>query len=189
MRSRSVLWQRSDAPGYEWCRLVVDETSCEIAGTVVVAWDGAPWRIDYDITLDGHGRTRRLTIGADGFEAGGGGAVRVDLVLEADGNGRWSRDDKVVINDPEAIDCDLGFSPSTNTLPIRRLRLEIGERREIGVAWILFPSFEVVLGRQSYERLAEQTWRYRSGSFDAELKVDQDGLVDAYYEWRTIARS
>lgn len=168
---------------------MVEPASAKLSGTAIVAWDGAPWRIDYDIALDEHGRTRRLTIGADGVEAASGGAVRVDLVLEADGNGRWSRDGTIVIDDPEAIDSDLGFSPSTNTLPIRRLGLTIGEQREIAVAWILFPTFEVVLGRQVYERLAERVWRYRSGSFDAELTVDEDGLVDAYYEWHAIARA
>jgi hypothetical protein len=189
MRTRSVLWQRSDVPGFEWCRLDLEAASARLSGTVVLAWEGLPWRIEYDIELDEQGRTRRLAIGADGVAAEGGPPSRLDLVLEADGSGRWSREGAVVINDPEALDCDLGFSPSTNTLPIRRLGLEIGEQREIAVAWILFPSFEVVLGRQTYERLADRTWRYRSGSFDAELTVDEDGLVDAYYEWRAIARS
>lgn len=176
-------------PAFEWCRLDIEAASSKLAGTVLLAWDGSPWRIDYEIALDEQGRTRRLAIGADGAPSAGAIPRRVDLVLEADGQGRWTRDGIVVIDDPEALDCDLGFSPSTNTLPIRRLGLEIGEQREIAVAWILFPSFDVVLGRQTYERLAERTWRYRSGSFDAELTVDEDGLVDAYYEWRAIARS
>jgi hypothetical protein len=38
-------------------------------------------------------------------------------------------------------------------------------------------------------RLADRTWRYRPGAFDAELTVDEDGLVDVYYEWRAIARA
>ncbi len=189
MTTRSVLWQRTDVPGFEWCRLVIEAASSRLSGTVVLAWDGSPWRIDYDIALDEQGRTRRLAIGADGVAPDGGAPSRVDLVLEADGNGRWIRDGNTMIEDTDAIDCDLGFSPSTNTLPIRRLGLEVGERREIAVAWILFPAFEIVLGRQTYERLAERTWRYRSGTFDAELTVDEDGLVDAYYEWRAIARS
>ncbi|MGH2465006.1 MAG: putative glycolipid-binding domain-containing protein [Candidatus Limnocylindrales bacterium] len=178
MNSPTVAWQRSDVPGMEWCRLTIGAQGSSLAGMVVVAWDGAPWRIEYAIELDPGGRTRHLTILADG----------VDIVLDADGRGRWTRDGETVIDDPEALDCDLGFSPSTNTLPIRRLGLAIGEVREIAVAWIHFPSFEVVLGRQSYERLAERTWRYRSAGFEADLTVDADGLVDTYYEWRAVAR-
>jgi hypothetical protein len=177
--TRRVLWQRSDVPGTEWCRLTIDPAGPSLAGTVTLAWEGRPWRIEYAIELDSAGRTRRVVIEADG----------VDLVLEADGQGRWTRDGTVVIDDPDALDCDLGFSPSTNTLPIRRLGLAIGETREIAVAWILFPTFEVVHGRQSYERLSERTWRYRSAGFEADLTVDEDGLVDAYYEWRAVARA
>ena len=187
MRAQTVIWQRSDVPGAEWCRLTTDSAGSSLAGSVVLAWDGAPWRIDYAIELDSRGRTRLLTIGVDGLAEGA--PVRVDITLEADGQGRWWRDGDVVIDDPDALDCDLGFSPSTNTLPIRRLGLEIGETREIAVAWVLFPSFEIVLGRQSYERLAERAWRYRSAGFEADLTVDGDGLVDDYYVWRTVARS
>jgi hypothetical protein len=177
--TRRVLWQRSDVPGTEWCRLAIDPAGSSLVGTVVLAWETSPWRIEYAIRLDPAGRTRHLAIGADG----------VDLVLEADGQGRWTREGTVVIDNPDALDCDLGFSPSTNTLPIRRLGLAIGETREIAVAWVLFPSFEVVLGRQSYERLAERTWRYRSTGFEADLTVDEDGLVVAYYEWRAVAKA
>ncbi len=185
--TRDVLWQRSDVPGMEWCRLAIDPAGSSLAGTVVLAWDGAPWQIEYAIQLDPAGRTRLLTIGADGHADGA--PLRVEIRLEADGQGRWTRDGAVVIDNRDALDCDLGFSPSTNTLPIRRLGLEIGQGREIAVAWLLFPSFEVVLGRQSYERLAERTWRYRSVGFEADLTVDEDGLVDAYYEWQAVARS
>ncbi|HLY15424.1 MAG TPA: putative glycolipid-binding domain-containing protein [Candidatus Limnocylindrales bacterium] len=191
MSSKSVLWTRSDVPGLEWCRLASEpggETLAgSLAGSVVLAWEGVPWRIDYAIELDTAGQTRLLTIGADGQS--GGAASHVNVRLEADGDGRWRHDGELVIDDREALDCDLGFSPSTNTLPIRRLGLEVGQRREIAVAWILFPSFEIVLGQQSYERLAEQTWRYRSAGFEADLTVDEDGLVEAYYVWQAVARA
>jgi uncharacterized protein len=187
MSLHTVAWQRSDVAGLEWCRLAIDPAGSSLAGTVVLAWDGSPWRIEYAIELDPAGRTRLLTIGADGFA--GEAPARMDIRLEADGHGRWSRNGEIVIDDPDALDCDLGFSPSTNTMPIRRLGLEIGQTREIAVAWVLFPSFEIVLGRQSYERLAELTWRYRSAGFEADLTVDEDGLVENYYVWRAVARS
>jgi hypothetical protein len=56
-------------------------------------------------------------------------------------------------------------------------------------SWRSRTSFEVQLGRQSYERLGERTWRYRSAGFDADLEVDEDGLVEHYYEWRAVARA
>ncbi len=37
---------------------------------------------------------------------------------------------------------------------------------------------------QTYTRLDEFTYRYSSGTFEAELTVDDDGLVAQYAEWR-----
>lgn len=194
MAIRRVLWQSSDDPGHEWCSL--DDGSAgsagpadpaqpaQIRGTVVLAAEGVPWRITYAIDLGQAGITRHVTVTAEGSRL-----EPVALELSHDGRGRWTQADTgaVVVDDPNALDIDLAFSPSTNSLPIRRLGLAVGERREIAVAWVLFPSFEVVNGSQTYERLGELAWRYESASFKAELTVDEHGLVDTYFDWRAIA--
>jgi len=81
-------------------------------------------------------------------------------------------------------DVDLGCSPSTNTLPIRRLHLGIGAVHTIQAAWVHFPDPTVQKAAQTYARLDELTYRYASGQFEAELTVDEDGLVTAYAAWR-----
>jgi hypothetical protein len=81
-------------------------------------------------------------------------------------------------------DIDLGCSPSTNTLPIRRLRLVIGATSTIQAAWVRFPELDVVKAAQTYSRLDEFTYRYTSGDFSAELTADDDGLVMTYAEWQ-----
>ncbi len=182
-RPRRILWRRRDLPGLEWCEFSPTPSGTVLRGVVLLAWEEVPWRISYSIALNGKGRTRRVSLSAEG------GPDPISVELEADGTGRWLRGDTVGVDAPDALDVDLGFSPSTNTLPIRGLGLAIGESREIGVAWVLFPSFEIVHGRQTYDRLGEHRWRYRSTSFEAELTVDEDGLVDSYAEWETIARS
>ena len=37
---------------------------------------------------------------------------------------------------------------------------------------------------QTYTRVDEFTYRYASGTFEAELTVDDEGLVAQYAEWR-----
>jgi hypothetical protein len=81
-------------------------------------------------------------------------------------------------------DIDLGCSPSTNTLPIRRLRLGIGASSTIQAAWVRFPALVVVKAAQTYTRLDEFTYRYESGDFSAELTADEDGLVASYADWQ-----
>ena len=186
MLASVILWQRLDEPGFEWCSVRPQGEGRMIEGVALVALEGVPWRVDYTIEVDEAGRTRRASIRA----AGGDDPGRIQaLELEANGAGTWRRNDAVIIDAPDCLDIDLGFSPVTNSLPIWRLGLQPGARREIRVAWVLFPSLEVVEGRQTYERLDEATWRYRSAGFEADLKVGEDGLVDDYAGyWRTIAR-
>jgi uncharacterized protein len=90
------------------------------------------------------------------------------------------------------IDVDLELTPITNTLPINRLKLAIGRREEIAVAWIRFPSLEIVHALQSYERLSDRTYRYRSlgSGFTANIDVDEIGLTIRYEGiWERIAKA
>jgi hypothetical protein len=106
------------------------------------------------------------------------------MVLERDAKGKWTVDGAVDKALKGCTDVDLGCSPSTNTLPIRRLRLGVGASQKIQAAWLRFPDFTIVKAAQTYTRLDEFTYRYASGTFEAELTVDDDGLVAAYADWR-----
>jgi uncharacterized protein len=88
----------------------------------------------------------------------------------------------------DCVDVDLSFTPATNTLPIRRLGLDIGEEAEIHVAWLVWPELTVQRVLQRYTRLAADRYRYTQDEFEAELTVDRQGLVLEYEGlWRAIA--
>lgn len=80
-----------------------------------------------------------------------------------------------------AVDIDLAFSPSTNTLPIRRLRLPIGASAEIVTAYVS-PELSVQPDGQRYTRLDARRYRYEAqgGGFEREIEVDGEGLVVDY---------
>jgi len=72
-------------------------------------------------------------------------------------------------------------TPATNTLPIRRLNLEVGQSQQVTAAWLKFPELKLEILFQLYTRLSPQRYRYQSGtSFSAELLVDDLGLVTVY---------
>jgi hypothetical protein len=76
---------------------------------------------------------------------------------------------------------DLGYSPLTNTLPIRRDGLlEGGEPRDYVMALVDVPSLEVARSEQRYEPFAPGLVRFRSGEFTAMLELDDDGFVVRY---------
>lgn len=82
------------------------------------------------------------------------------------------------------VDVDLGFTPATNTLPIRRLALAVGETRPVRSAWLRFPELRIEALEQTYTREAERVFRYRAlvdgEPFTARLETDAFGRVLRY---------
>lgn len=182
---REVMWRRvMDDLSFELARLGRGEAGPEITGTVLAVEGGSPLRVDYRIACDDAWRTRSVELTQ--IHAGRCRTLRLDH----DGAGGWQRDGMPADGLAGCSDVDLGISPSTNALPINRLRLEPGRVGAIRAAWVRFPGLEVVPAEQTYERLEEQRYRYRSltSGFEAEVEVDDDGLpVDYAGIWRRIA--
>lgn len=87
----------------------------------------------------------------------------------------------------EALDCDLGLSPLTNSMPILRHRLhEGGGPVDFLMAWVSVPDLAVHPSRQRYTFLRREQdarivrYESRGGDFVADLRVDDDGLVIDY---------
>lgn len=95
-------------------------------------------------------------------------------------DGAWTVGGSIRDDLAGCVDVDLGFSPSTNTLPARRLDLSIGQVATIEAAWVTFPDFNVKRQQQRYERLDDRRWRYQSGDFSADLVLDEHKLVRRY---------
>jgi hypothetical protein len=82
-----------------------------------------------------------------------------------------------------AADCDLGFSPLTNAMPVLRDRLhEGGTPREIDVAWVSVPDLAVHRDHQVYEPLGPRRLRFRSpdAGFERVIALAADGFVRDY---------
>lgn len=79
-------------------------------------------------------------------------------------------------------DVDIGVTPATNTLPIRRLCLPVGASQTLSTAWVRFPDLTVESLTQRYTRLAADVYRYESlhSGFQATLRVDEQGIVQSY---------
>ena len=179
MPTRRVSWRRSDEVRTdEHCTVSIRDAGLSLVGTVLGADGGLPVRIEYRVFVDGAGATTAVHV----RDYRGFGQRQLTLTRDAKGN--WTVDGVAAPTLKGCIDVDLGCSPSTNTLPIRRLHLGIGAAHTIQAAWVHFPDLTVQKVAQTYARLDELTYRYASGQFEAELTVDEDGLVAAYAAWR-----
>lgn len=179
MTTQRVAWQRSDdILAEEHCTVTLRGSGLSLVGTILGAEDGVPIRIEYRVLTDATGLTTAVHVrDLRGFE-------QRTLTLARDAKGSWTVDGKPVRALKSCSDVDLGCSPSTNTLPIRRLRLGAGASHTIQAAWVRFPDLTVHKTAQTYTRLDEFTYRYASGTFEAELGVDDEGLVTQYAVWR-----
>jgi uncharacterized protein len=182
MTTTRVAWRRSDEiEADEFCTLSVRDGGLSLVGTVLGAEGGRPIRIEYRVLADARGFTTAVHVRQlVGFE-------QRSIALLRDAKGNWTIDGKRATALRSCSDIDLGCSPSTNTLPIRRLRLGTGASRTISAAWIRFPELSVEKAAQTYSRLDELTYHYASGTFGADLTVDDEGLVANYAAWRRTA--
>ena|SRR2546425_3151327 len=182
-KRRWILWQGLIAPSMERFIASPSDDGFELNGLILQTHQDTPYLVRYAIRVDRSWRTREVQVE---LEDGG----RRILRLSADAAGHWSREDRRLNDLDGCLDVDLEWSPSTNTLPIRRLALAIGETKAVTAAWIRFPPLEVERLDQSYERLDQHRYRYRSGRFAADLTVGDDGLVLQYgVNWRGVATS
>jgi hypothetical protein len=173
-----MRWRRLDVPGHEEARVDHTATGWRLTGEVDVEELGVAARLRYAIDCDPEWRTRSAVIEG---EAGGGAIL---FTLAADGAGHWTRDGTPVPELAGALDVDLGFTPATNTLPIRRLALAVGESAPVRSAWLRFPELRLEPLQQTYTREAEQIFRYRAvvdgEPFTARLDTDAFGRVLLY---------
>jgi hypothetical protein len=181
MTSRRVAWRRTDeVQSDEQCTLTLRDSGASLVGTILGAEGGVPLRIEYRILTDLAGFTTAVQV------RDLRGYTQRALALARDAKGAWAVDGIADRTLRGCADVDLGCSPATNTLPIRRLRLKVGASRTIQAAWVRFPDLTVQKAAQTYSRLDESTYHYSSGTFEADLMVDDEGLVMEYAEWRRI---
>jgi hypothetical protein len=81
------------------------------------------------------------------------------------------------------LDCDLGFSPLTNAMPVLRDHPhQTGPAKEIDVAWVSVPDLTVHRDHQIYEPLGANRLRFASpeAGFERVIELTRDGFVRDY---------
>ena len=173
-----MRWRRLDVPGTEEASVEATTGGWRLAGELHVTEAGIAARLGYEIACDECWRTRAARVVGEA----GGTPVRLDL--DADGAGRWSTGGRRVPALDGALDVDLGFTPATNLLPIRRLALAVGGTAPVRTAWFRFPELRLEILDQRYTRLSTRAYRYEAlvdaAPFSARLDTDAYGRVMRY---------
>lgn len=181
---RALLWRRLDEPSLEHFRLWRQPDGAMLEGAVVLALEGRPATVRYEIVCDARWVTRSVVV-----RLSQGDETRT-LQLAVDSERRWRSGGAELDALRGCLDVDLSVTPATNLLPIRRLNLAIGQLEPVTAAWVRFPSLAVELLPQTYERTVERRYRYASndGEFQVDLDVDDLGLPLRYADyWEAVA--
>jgi hypothetical protein len=180
---QSVVWKNLVINGTDYCALWHTAEGWLLKGTVVgVLENQRPVLATYEIHSDENWLTRRVqverTVGSD---------VKT-LSLSVDSRGVWRSSDQE-LRHIHSDDIDLAVTPATNTLPISRLKLQVGSSAPVIAAWVKFPELTVEPLSQRYTRTAKNIYKYESDTgFSAEIVVDDLGLVITYPGgWERIA--
>jgi len=173
-----MRWRRLDVPGREEARIEQTADGWRLTGELEVDDAGVRAQLVYVIECERDWRTRRTSV------TGPAAGAHIRFELAADGQGHWTLNGAPLPLVEGALDIDLGFTPATNLLPIRRLDLAVGERADVRTAWVRFPELRLEALEQSYEREAARVFRYDAlvdgERFQARLDTDEFGRVLLY---------
>jgi hypothetical protein len=171
---KTLFWKSESEQSLEHFSLFKSSDHYVLGGVVLCNY-GSPTRVDYKVTtaLNWHTRSVKVSVADTDHKS---------LRLEVTRNQEWFLDGKRLEAFTGLIDIDLGITPSTNTLPINRLNLEVGKSAEFTAVWVRFPELTIEPLDQRYTRLDEDTYRYENAdeSFSANLFIDKSGIVESY---------
>jgi uncharacterized protein len=171
------MWQVAETAGFEAAWLRLDGLALRASGQAAGQLP-EPYLLTYELHTDDRGATTRLEVTA----ALAGAQRRLDLRRE---HGSWTVNGEGRPDLAGALDCDLGFSPATNTMPVIRHGLHRGPGAErFLMAWVEVPTLRVIASEQAYAHLGLEPGgarvRFTSGSYTRDLLLDRDGLVINY---------
>jgi hypothetical protein len=180
---RQALWQRLDVPGHDACRLVELASGWLLQGTAVFLEADAPASLSYEVSCDAHWICQSAHV--HGFHGG----RSLDFRIARDGAGRFTLND-VPSALPAGLDLDLGFTPATNLLQLRRLDLRVCQAADAPAAWLDLGSDSLTLLEQCYERLGPSHYWYEAPRvpYAATLEVTEAGFVRSYPRlWQLVS--
>ncbi len=179
-RSRTICWMplwNKDREGVGLEHLLLAE---RVADSVVLAYDEerGPFRFTYRLNWDDAWQLREAELVLTTERS------TRSLTLQTDGQGHWRHGDGRSIAELDGCrDIDIWPTPFTNTFPIRREPMAVGERRQFLMAWVFAPDLTVHPQPQAYTRLADRLYLFENldgSGFRTELPVDEEDIVVDY---------
>jgi hypothetical protein len=170
------FWRKVDHPGHDSCRLFRLPNGWSLSGAAVFWDEGRPCHFHYEVSVDPLWRTRGAKV------SGYLGQKAIDLSIRSASAGRWQVNGIHKKGVTGCVDVDLGFTPATNLIALRRLSLRVGQHAEAPAAYLQFPEMRLVRLPQSYLRIGRTEYKYEAPTvgYAGTLHVLPSGAVTQY---------
>ncbi len=172
----TFFWRKLDHPGHDSCRLFKLSDGWRLSGSAVFRAAQRACHFQYDVITDAAFLTKSASV------VGYLGNKVIDIRIRSSGTGRWRVNGVPNAAVAGCLDVDLGFTPATNLIALRRLALKVGQHAEAPAACLEFPGMRFVKLPQRYERIERTRYAYEAPTvgYTGILQVSSLGVV-AYY--------
>ncbi|MGH3430854.1 MAG: putative glycolipid-binding domain-containing protein [Mycobacteriales bacterium] len=176
----AAVWQRVDvAHGLGYGHIRGGADGFRLQASEIVHDGGLAYSVAFAVETDAEWATTSVYVEA----TDSAGSRELGLTRWPDG--AWRSQGHDLPNLQGCVDVDVAATPVTNTLPIRRVRLEVGQVADLRMAWVDVPSLQARPSQQRYERLKPadgcDRYVYSDDVYGPYLlTMDQDGLVVDY---------
>lgn len=183
MMKLHAVWHCRSLDSTEHFALSEQPQGWVLRGVSLLPLEGVPVEIRYEVAADTAWLTRRAAV--DVSSAGGSHQIEIDVSDDS-----WVIDGSPVGELSGCEDIDFGWTPATNVIPMKRLDIEVGATAVTRAALLRFPELTWEPREQTYERLTESKWLYRSGTAEHVIDVTPEGVVCRYGDlwWGSVDR-
>lgn len=170
-----VIWEGTDWKSMECLDWHAAAAGTIIHSSIIGVYEGKPFHYKYRIEVDEQWRTEYFLV-SDMLDTGN------KLELRSDKRGNWFDNEKEMSSFKGCIDIDFSLTAFTNTLPIRRLDWEQGDRQPIEVLYIKLPELTMKKVNQVYTRINDNRFQYEGifRNYVAVVDVDENKMVTDY---------
>jgi hypothetical protein len=176
MIQQNILWTGVYYHSLENCFISVTTSWAEIRSCIVGGHEDTIYKVDYLIKVNRNWETMYVKIRSQMA-----GTIH-SFLFQQTIPGNWTIDGHPSDEFRGCSDIDISLTPFTNSLPIKRLKLNVHEERQIDVLYFDILGRDVKRVRQKYTRLSELEYKFENvpNDFEAIIQVDQSGLVVSY---------
>jgi hypothetical protein len=172
----NLLWTGREYYSLENCLVDVQSAGTEIISTIIGKYKEKIYKVEYLIKTNHDWETILLEIHSRHSDK------TQSIRLQGDGKGNWTGNNENADQFKGCIDVDISLTPFTNTLPIKRLRLDQDQSKEIQVIYFDLLEGQIKPVRQKYTCLSKTKYHYGNvpNDFEATIEVDEEMFVVDY---------